>query len=134
MLFTDMPLWLNVVFFAICFAVKHCASERVERMEFYRVSTQSRDWMDCVLALSAFNGLMTFGIFYLFIGWWSLLAATVDAGYHVWTGAYKAKCHLSCCWRKPPLFSEFNALRAVHAGSYISFILIAVDVMRTHSC
>jgi hypothetical protein len=129
MLFTTMPLWLSVFFFAICFAVKHCASERIERMECYRVAVKSRDWMGPVAVLSTINGLLTFGIFFLFLGWWSLLAATVDVVYHALTGTYKVKRQLSCCWREPPVFSEINALRAVHAGSYLSFIAIAMDLM-----
>lgn len=130
MLLTTMPLWLTVICFVICFAVKHCASERVERLEVYRMSLQRHTWINSVVYLSTFNGLMTFGILYPFIGWWALFSTAADALYHAATGVYKVKRQVSCCWRKPPLFSEINALRAVHVGSYISFTAIAVGLLQ----
>lgn len=126
MLFSHMPIWLFSVLLIAAFFLKQFASERFQRTNYYTTQIDGLGWSAVLNIKALLNGLMTAAILFPFAGLrWCLILALIDAAMQ-WLSGYYAKRQKLPTLDKAELLSAVNAIRALHAGSYLTFIDIVL--------
>lgn len=125
MLFRLMPGWLLALWLAVSCAVNYVAVMRLWQSPYLSALSHSVRWWRALTLTAALGGILTFAIFFIFLGpWLALLFGVFDGMFHWGSGVYLKRCRKYVF--EPGYFQHALAVRVVHIVLYALMIAFAL--------